>query len=205
LNLASERLTLDRAAVEKAKRRLAKAEACLERINRPQDSHAAFQELWGDFLLAVAGIYTVLEQGAKVSPQSRQWFGGKKRERGSDPLLQYLHQARNADEHGIAPITNMLSGRARVVSDPGARVVTTEVTEQALHIDYKPGAHAIEIEMVQPRIRLAPVTDARFNDKFDPPTEHLGNPLADQSPLNVAQLGLVYVRALVEDAERMAK
>lgn len=60
-----------------------------------------FTDQWYIFLHAAKGIYTVLEQGAKSSPQARQWFGKKNQERKDDPLLRFVCEARNDDEHGI--------------------------------------------------------------------------------------------------------
>lgn len=109
---------MDPKAIAKAELRFAKATSCLAEIQKPPSTYKDFLHIWTDFLLALNAVYTSLEQGAKSSPQSRQWFGGKKRERRQDPLLRYLHQARNADEHGLAPVSR---SRANWVSLPYLR------------------------------------------------------------------------------------
>ena len=84
----------------------------MSRPNSSATNYADFEAAWTDFLVSTNAIYTILEVGAKGSPQSRQWFGRKKIERRNDPLLQYLHQARNADEHGMAPVADRSRGNS---------------------------------------------------------------------------------------------
>src|SRR3977135_1049935 len=91
---------MDPRSAEQARLRLAKAEKSAETV-RAATTLEASEEAWTDYLVAVSAIYSKLEQGAKSDPKSRQWFGGKKKERRGDPLLRYLHAARNSNEHGI--------------------------------------------------------------------------------------------------------
>ena len=90
-------------AVEQAKIRLAKAEKTFDAM-RSSTTLEDMEEAWTDFLIAVSAIYSKLEQGAKGNSKSEGWFGRKKRERRKDPLLKYLHAARNSNEHGIERI-----------------------------------------------------------------------------------------------------
>ena len=66
-------------AIDKARKRLAKASVCLERIEASR-SFGEFESAWTDLLIALDDIHTVLQQGAKTNPQSRQW---------SSPVCQY--------------------------------------------------------------------------------------------------------------------
>jgi hypothetical protein len=61
----------------------------------------AFAILWSEFLTAANRVCTKLEQGAKEGSNKR-WFDRIKHTR---RVLFYVHQARDADEHGIQPIT----------------------------------------------------------------------------------------------------
>jgi hypothetical protein len=73
---------------------------------------AIIETLWENFLIAANGIYSKLERGAKTNGKSKAWYGRKKHERKNDPLLSYLHHARNAAEHGIQRITSRTSTRS---------------------------------------------------------------------------------------------
>jgi hypothetical protein len=41
-------------------------------------------------------------------------YGRAKHERRNDPLLSYIHHARNADEHGIKDITRVAKGEGKI-------------------------------------------------------------------------------------------
>jgi len=194
-------------AVNKAETRIAKAKQCLQQIEASK-SFTEFSSAWTDFLVALNGAHTILEQGAKESPQSRQWYGGKKVERRKDPLLGYLHQARNADEHGLEPIAELKSGSIEIgPSASGAPVhlrslhVSPDgrVSGEFRSVDGLPPRIVIEL----PRVRLITVVDTRYMTKCDPPAEHLGSKLTDISPLAVAKLGMTYHEDLVTQAARL--
>jgi hypothetical protein len=51
----------------------------------------------------------------------------------------------------------------------------------------------------RPSLSLLRVKDARFNDHFDPPYEHLGTKLRDQSPLAIGRLFVDYLAILIEE------
>ncbi len=195
-----------KAAADKANARLNTARQALLAIQN-STSFSEFEPAWVAFITALNTIYTVLEQGAKSNSTSRQWYGGKKRERREDPLLQYLHQARNAEEHGIAPITQ---------HEPGSLFVG--VSGESVHIEkmtidgsgnvkmrLKPVNGKLPTVMATPpQTRLVTVRDDRFGTTFDPPTTHLGKNLTSGSPLEVANLGMAYHEGLVSDATSMA-
>lgn len=192
-------------ALTKAKIRLRTAEKVVDNLAQCED-YDTFSELWYVFLTSSKSIYTVLEQGAKASPQSRQWFGGKKKERRTDPLLQYIYQARNDDEHGIEPTTEHVQGSLAIgVNRPGYSNHMTisgslKTGFWATSHDGKP----VLVERTLPHVRLVIIHGRDEKIVYDPPTEHMGQPLTDTSPSNVAQLGLNYLSSLVEEAGRLS-
>lgn len=187
--------------VDKAHRRLEKASTCLKRMEDSR-SFEEFESAWTDFLIALNTIHTALEQGAKTSPQSRQWYGGKKAERRKDALLSYLHQAKNADEHGIEPITAYTPGGVKIGEGAQLSVIAKTIvnhgkTSLEVHPIESPG-----IEIIAPSAKLIPVRDDRYGNVFDPPTQHLGSILPDASPLTIARLGFKYHEELVQTASQ---
>lgn len=191
-------------AVDKACKRLAKASMCLESIEASR-SFDEFESAWTDLLIALDDIHTILQQGAKTSPQSRQWYGGKKTERRKDPLLSYLHQARNADKHGIEPIASHKPGGVKI--SKGARptfILKTAVNHGKASFEL----HPIEgpgMEIIPPSAELIPVRFDRFGDVFEPPTKHLGSILPDVSPLAIARIGFKYHETLVQAASQLVR
>jgi hypothetical protein len=160
-------------AIEKGQNRLAKAQECLTRIERAKN-FPDFESAWSDFLLALNTIHTALEQGAKDDAKSNQWYGGKKKERRNDPLLRYLHHARNADEHGLLPVAEHKSGNL-AINSPG----------EPNEFFPSGGSPFPAIKITPPHVVLITVIDERYHDKFDPPIEHLGIPLSNTSPFSV--------------------
>ena len=194
------------AAIDKAKQRLDKSKSAIASLEaKPRDRGEA-AALWTDFLLAHNSVFSCLEQGAKTESRSRQWFGKKKRERREDPLLQYLHQARNADEHGIAPIARFQPPTARILEGTGnpETIKDIRVSADTIKIQYDDtNGNVPHIRITSPAVYLVPVTDERYGMTFDPPTEHLGKQLENNYPLTVAKLGFAYTENLINEAEQL--
>jgi hypothetical protein len=163
-------------AVTKAHSRLRTAQRAVNDLAGCNDFNA-FADTWYVFLTAAKGIYTVLEQGAKTSPQSRQWFGSVNRQRREDPLLQYLYQARDDDEHGISPVVEHVPGHIGIgvskpgyssamrfdgTIGPGGRLRVTSLDGKPVMIEHSPS-----------HVRLIRV-HGRDKKPYDPPEEHLG-------------------------------
>jgi hypothetical protein len=163
---------MDIAAVTKAAGRLRLAAKHAEAL-KVCKSHEEFCDTWYQFLVTYKNVYTALDQGSKASPQSRQWFGAKKNERRDDPLLQYLFQARDADEHGIESVTQFVPGSLAIgVAKPGfsqsVRISNLKVgADGALHraevasLDGLP----VLVEETNPHSKLVAVTGRGSNSE----------------------------------------
>lgn len=188
---------MKREAVDKARARLRRAKVAAELLKSPAPLEGV-EDAWTDFLLASNAVYTALEQGAKDNPRTRQWFGGKKRERRDDPLLQYLHAARNADEHGLEKIHEPVVTKLK-------RVPILE------RVDWVDGVEVSRVKNPPPQgpdlftlnFQTVEVVDTRYDTKFAPPTEHLGKPIERNSPRLFAELAIAYQEALIEEAASM--
>tara|TARA_R110002012_G_scaffold85282_4_gene212771 strand:+ start:1057 stop:1659 length:603 start_codon:yes stop_codon:yes gene_type:complete len=191
--------------VLKAESRLRIARKALDDMSKAE-SHQEFADTWYSFLTAAKNVYTSLEQGAKDSPQCRQWFGKIKSTRKSDPLLQYLFQARDDEEHGIDFGMEEKPGSLAIgVHKPGfsgdftirslAYVSNKDFSIDAKSNDGKP----VLVEVTPFRSELKTVT-GRGDIKYHPPKFHLGKPLPNNTPIVVGRLALSYLSAIVEDA-----
>lgn len=203
---------MDTKALAKCNIRLAVAEKAVADL-RQWKSFAEFDVAWFTFLSAWKAIYTSLEQGAKGHQKSTQWFGLRNKARREDELLQYLYQARNDDTHGLEELAQKVPGGFAFgkAIDPTKPVyihnmiinsvgdVTKITVDGATNFDPS-------VEVIPPKAILLPVRDRdKISGKtYLPPSSHLGKPLTDNSPLSVAELGLSYVKALIEDARSLA-
>jgi hypothetical protein len=188
-------------AIELSKDRLRRARNSLASYNRATNFDEA-HDAWTNFLVAASGVYAKLEQGSKVNNKSTDWFNRKKNERRNDPMLQYLHQARNADEHGLLRVArNDLAEGFNKTLKFNERV---PIRVQPLSGDGKaPKGQPMEAVIAGPSARLVEVTN--FGRMYAPPAEHLGKPLPYglDFPDAVMQAAIVYLEALIAEAEAL--
>lgn len=203
-------LFMDTLSIIKAHSRLNIARGALDSIKKCNE-FGRITEYWYTFLFSANGIYTVLEKGAKISPQSRQWFGSKKNDRRRDQLLQYLAQARDDDEHGLNHVIKHDTTISQVMVQLG------DGSRQLLQLkaQYDSGEEGV-IEITSfngqpidakdkfPFIRLVRVYD-RGGKPYDPPSFHAGISIQDgDQPVFVASLALSYLETLVEEASKLS-
>lgn len=192
------------AALSKCKSRLRIAERALtdlEAATEPDD----FGDAWTVFLQAWKGVYTLLEQGAKESAQSRQWFGRKKAQRKADHLLNYLFHARNDEEHGLCDGVTPTAGEflfkikggepldVHFKKDPVTGEIQfdrTELGEATLVTSSGIGFSLVAVEERDKRL-------------VHPPIAHNDEVLSDMTPLGVGRVGLRAIKAIVAEAEKL--
>lgn len=215
---------MDRRALGKAESRLRIAKKAVADLQASQ-TYGDFSDHWYVFLTSAKNVYTVLEQGSKTSPQSRQWFGAKKQVRKNDPLLQYLYEARNDDEHGLGSSVELAperheigvarSGHSNAVRLEGETFQNVVVSGCATAVVFEgaPPAPDLSVTSLDDKpilIKRTPATavlveiTARGNRKYPPPKSHLGNTLTEPSPLSIAQLAVSYLEVLVREASHLA-
>lgn len=187
-------------AIEQAKTRLLKAEKALSELKAAEYFDDA-ESAWSDFLLAASGIYSKLEQGAKGYPKSEPWFGAEKRLRKTDPLLRYIHFARNADEHGIERVTDRSLDNLNLKFNE-RRFMRIQQLDQGTH---EPKGDLVDCVMAGPTIKIVRVHDRRYGDFADPPKTHLGQPVpfGESFPDEVGEVALEYLRSMIERAEAL--
>jgi hypothetical protein len=187
-------------AIEQAKVRLQKAEKALADLKAAEYFDDA-ESAWSDFLLAASGIYSKLEQGAKGYPKSEPWFGVEKNLRKTDPLLRYIHFARNADEHGIERVTEQSLDNLNLKFNERQHFKMQRLNEAT----QEPEGEPIDAVLAGPTLKVVRVYDRRFGDFADPPETHLGNIVRFGSsfPDEVGEVAIQYLRLMIERAEKL--
>ncbi|MBB4101455.1 hypothetical protein [Sphingomonas kyeonggiensis] len=186
--------------IRQAKVWLKKAESSAEAL-RKADQFDAIESAWLDFLIAAGTIYLKLESACPGTGPVNGWFGRVREERKLDPLLRYIHHARNSAQHGIEDSTDpdALEWRA----DLAGRAVVFRGEHPPISMEWESAAGGvISIDTFEKRriVGLKAVFDR--GNSFDPPTSHLGQSLPPfLEPINVASMGLKYLRDLVATAE----
>lgn len=176
-----------------------------------KSSYRTARDSWCNILVKSHRIFTLLEQGAKVTDASKNWFGRHKHTRRTDPLLQYVHHARNADEHGIEAVTQFAQAKIELVAGETTRGTIENVTNfgGSLRGTFRPGVGAssdlkdlTELRIYPDRPVLIPVVDRGMT--YLPPVEHLGQALPDAHPHVVAKLMLTYLEQMIGEAGNLA-
>ncbi len=189
---------MDIASFGKACAALENAKSKLEQMNVARDLRS-LSSLWSEYLTEVQRFYTRMVIACKQGPSSA-WWGSIKSARNSDPLLQYLHQARHADEHGISEITE---------AEPGSILIDgRDGTLSLRNLSMKDGRlsfeadrpHNVEVTFEPARLHLIPVYNR--GKCYDPPTRHLDKDIADGGPLSVASLAIEYLEGVRDHAEK---
>jgi hypothetical protein len=161
--------------------------------------------MWSNFLSAANAVYEALKKGKKGFLKSEEWFAKKRRERRLDPLLNYMHHARNASEHGLHAVLEKGSeprGEA-VFSGRGEDWESEWTDEGYVALLKEPDGTTRRVQFTPPDYRLIRVYDDRSDTWFAPPTEHLGKPLQSTTPLAVGKLWLDYLARMIDEAEAL--
>lgn len=190
-------------AIRKARDRLLSAKSHLMDLEKSRDYGSARRH-WYGFLMPSNAVFSVLEQGAKGFGKSVPWFGERRHQRKKDPLLRYLHHARNAEEHGVPSVTELDRQKIVLVEDGKPTAAVEEIVGNTGRFrtlsDQPPNFEKVNEMRVYPdRARLIRVKDN--NEWYDPPTEHLGLPLDDVGPIAVARLMVQYIEKMIDEAE----
>src|SRR3954451_15443611 len=147
-----------------------------------------FEQAWSEYLSQVSRFYSKMEQGAKGGRESEPWFGRRKRERKDDPLLSYVHHARNVDEHGLDHIT-LRRAQSLTFGFPETDEATVSFEMMVdgngqMHVRNprvaSPKGGIDSVEIANPSVGLVGVRDRGVG--YEPPTIHLGKPIVDRSP-----------------------
>lgn len=200
---------------------LAKKAGLIKAVSRVADAENSFSafleaktlkeflEHWSEFLTAGAAVFNILEASVRHTPQGRQWYGGVRTAGKKDPLVLYMRQARNEEEHGFEPVIEPEAETVVLHVPDGGAFVTLEhipaMPDEPWKVLLRPEAWKGEqppITLTRPSRKLVTVV-SKEGDVFDPPKEHLGQPLTTGDAEEVGRLYLKYIRSLVEVAESL--
>ncbi|WP_168727263.1 MULTISPECIES: hypothetical protein [Sphingomonas] len=194
-------------AVKQAKASLKRCADACQKLNQAttfEETEAA----WTDFLVWSARIYNKLGKGSRGNNASENWYGLIKKERKDDPVLRYIHHARNTDEHGIERILSNDELREVYIYRENGEIIQefstiggAKIDDLKMIIDGVPVP--VPLERVEKVAKLVTVTDDVFGDSFDPPHEHFGRTIFPE-PKYVALAALDYMKYMVISADYLS-
>ena len=196
-------MILKRVGVEKARARLEESFRNLELL-RDTNTFAQFEVRWFALLVAMHSAFEILTRSAKGNNKSYRWASQLISDRKRDPLLQYLWQARNANEHGIEHVVRQVSGGFAIpMPASGALHIESLVVEDGRIKEFKGHGFGapVSVEVYPDQIILVPVTNQGI--EFPVPQTHLGKSLKTKTPTGIALAGLEYLTAKFAEAEAL--
>lgn len=110
---------------------------------------------WSDFLVEHQRWFTRMQQALERGP-SAAWFGTLKGSRKSDPLYQYLHQARHADEHGLERIVDAQPGSVGIGVGGGFVHIERLVIEHGVitHLSGSQNGGPLKVRITEAHLKL---------------------------------------------------
>jgi hypothetical protein len=179
-------------AFRHARHALEDAKASLAATRRA-DSFEDYDRHWRAFVRNLLRIWHKLE-GAAAGHRSLQAIKSRhEHAEKKDPLLHYLSVSRNSEEHSVREVARF-EGIGITPGPGGFTLGSIHVRDGKAHLSGVSGQVLTTVEC-----SLLPVRNR--TDVADPPTEHLGKPLADCSVFGVANAGLDYFEALIAEVE----
>ena len=187
---------MKKAAVTAARECLDRAKAALTAMEGA-DSLGKMEQAWTDFLTMSNRVYVKLEQGAK-NGKSQVWFGRKRGERRKDPLLRYIKNARDADEHGLDRVTTRRSHGVGIGATKPVHLTVPmiiENTEAGSKVSFPDGPppDGLVVNFYPPSVGLVEVTNRGV--KYQPP--------GDTNPISVSKKAIAYLDALIAEADAL--
>ncbi|MBN7796287.1 hypothetical protein [Parahaliea mediterranea] len=163
-----------------------------------------FQESWENFLFRIERAGEFTERTLKSKTGFQQWHKPYTDLRRKDPLLVFLRQARNAEMHSVSPtVTRPLKMAVVDKSGRGFQLnsISSQLENGTLTIDLNSPDILLDLDT---RILPTDPEVVRFKNRgkwYNPPWQHLRERIRDLHPVALAELGLVFYRAYVNEAE----
>jgi len=155
-------------------------------------------DLWSGFLTHIQRSYTKLRVACRSGP-SKGWCDNVFQTRNADELLNYVLHARNADEHGVAKITDEKQGGIGIGPKQGDSLVIDHLSIGPEGIVMGPGvATNARITFIPAEVLLVPVRDR--GTIYNVPKKHLGGDLGSATLLDVAQRAEGFLRGKLDEA-----
>ena len=158
-----------------AQRELKRALRAQKRFVAGQDFEDA-EDAWADFLTHANRLYVKLRAACHGQPLDWTWWKKKLDERRDDPLLAYIHHARNCDTHRLEDTTQRMPAGEYVAEIPGGR----------FHYS------------IEQHLRPLPVTDKGI--LYPNPQWHMGRPHGFADVAFMALVAGRYLQDLVAEA-----
>ena len=147
-----------------------------------------YEEYWKDFLHKIDKGFNKLRDLYKDDMRVKGVIDSINIARKSDPLISYLMQARNSDEHSIRQITERVGGYTKLEGGAGGGVIVSGDIEGGKMQENLVTAGNLKIEFQIEYVEIISVTSR--GKKYDPPNISSGKAVLTHIPHQIALIGL---------------
>lgn len=163
---------------------LSRAEAALQAMEASEDLEA-FERHWQEFLHRLERVWIKCTAQYKSSSRWQCWSGDMVRLRRNDPLLSYLKNARDADQHTLSAITARSPSELTLTAGgPQGRVLIKRITIDGDGQLAMEGDGVLNVVFRPEQTQLMPVVNR--GRTYPVPRSHLGRPINPEDVLAVA-------------------
>jgi hypothetical protein len=181
-----------------ARSKLEDSRTIFEQLKQAMDA-MAFKALFNSFLNSSRAITYALQKEGKKLKGFNSWYEKKQEEMKNDQLLRFIHEARTEDfhegKHRLNFATHIEHFSTALAGQPPTPNAAIGIGGEGPFWIVEPGTA---------RERRIPI---RQGGKYtvnvsiqDPPSQHKGTILFDNSPINICWLALNYFSELIEEA-----
>lgn len=178
---------------------LSKAAAALQAMEASEDLEA-FERHWQDFLHRLERVWIKCMAQYKSSSRWQGWSGKIVGLRRNDPLLSYLKNARDADQHTLSAITvRSPSELTLTAGGPQGRALIKRLTIDRDGKLLMEGDGVLNVLFRPEHTRLLPVVNR--GRTYPVPSSHLVRPINPEDVLAVAHAGWAFYASVLDQAE----
>lgn len=186
--------------------KLDEAEQAIDQMRNASD-RIAFEAGWIRFVDSLEESWNrFFDEGKTCFSEFQPWAGAIDAKRKKDEMLSYLYQARHQSQHGrislrwteprmlMAPNFGGLIRSLKIFPDGSYEIDATNTDPDTSQPD-------ATVELDPGNAELPIIENKRHKQSFNPPTTFNGQPLAEQSPVAVAERGLMFYRDVLAQAK----
>lgn len=182
--------------LEAARDELRRARECVDRMSKAA-SLGEFDDAWKDCIARLSRFWYKTKASLQGdprffnSPHVKEATAAQK----NDPLIQYISQARNADEHGIDDITLKAGGSVAInpTEVDGVRVLKNlSLSSGVLRFE---APHGAVISFEPGSVIPQPVRNR--NQEYPVPDQHMGKPIMQKSLIEFGSLGVSFYERIL--------
>jgi hypothetical protein len=161
-----------------------------------------FKENWKEYLHCLERVWNKSASQYGRHPSWNGWAGRFRTSRSQDPLLAYLKNARDVDQHTIQAISQRTAGGVGIKPAQGNSLYIKEMMIQEGKMWIR-SPQKLKIVFIPAKTKLLPIENRRV--KYSVPTSHLGMPVDSENVIEIAEKGYLFYASFLNEADASFK